>query len=274
VDVNSTLPGRADRFAGQPEHLSAAGTARIVRAVRGCWLPAAVIAAVIGLAACSGSSSSPQVASLGQGNGGNSSGTSSGSGGGGGGSVTTGSGNPTQLLDEWAACIRKHGDPSQSDPTIDADKDIEISMTNVPKALEDEIHGSTGPCSNYLVAASLALNGGHPQPTDNPVQDEKWAQCMRATGFPNWPDSVDGETNFRGTGIDPNSPAAQNATKTCDERVGLPDYGNGNGPAGVVQVTDCNAPAGVQCPKPGSVPGTYSGSGGPIPVSGGGTGHG
>lgn len=251
--------------------------ARIVRAVRGCWdcwVPAMATVAVISLAACSGSSSSPQVASLGQGqgHGGTSSANSSGSDGGGGGSATTGSGNPTQLLDEWAACIRQHGDPSQSDPTIDADKDIEISMTNVPKALEDEIHGSSGPCSNYLVAASLALNGGHPQPTDNPVQDEKWAQCMRASGFPNWPDSVDGETNFRGTGIDPNSPAVQNATNACDKKVGLPDYGNGNGPGGVVQVTDCSAPAGMQCPKPGANgPGT---GGGPVQVSGGGTGNG
>jgi hypothetical protein len=240
--------------------------ARIVRAVRRCWLPVAVIVAVAALAACSGSSSAPQVASLGKNN------ATSGSGGGGGGPVNTGSGNPTQLLDEWAACIRKHGDPSQSDPTIDADKDIEISMTNVPKALEDEIHGSTGPCSNYLVAASLALSGGQPQPTDNPVQDEKFAQCMRADGYPNWPDSVDGETNFRGTGIDPNSAAVQNATKTCDKKVGEPYYGsNSTGPAGVVQVTDCSAPAGMQCPtKP---PRSGGGSGGPTVISGG-TGNG
>ena len=26
-------------------------------------------------------------------------------------------GNPTQLLDEWATCMRGHGDPSQADPT-------------------------------------------------------------------------------------------------------------------------------------------------------------
>ena len=251
-------------------HVLAARVARIVRTVRGGWLPVVVTVAVIGLAACGGSGSSPQVASLGQSNGASS---GSGSGGGGGGSVTTGSGNPTQLLDEWAACIRKHGDSNQSDPTIDADQDIEISMTNVPKALEDEVHGSTGPCSNYLVAASLALSGGQPQPTDNPVQDEKFAQCMRATGFPNWPDSVNGETNFRGTGIDPNSTAVQNATKACDKKVGEPYYGsNSTGPGGVVQVTDCSAPAGMQCPKPGANgPGT---GGGPIPGNSGGTGNG
>lgn len=89
---------------------------------------------------------------------------------------------------------------------------------------------------------------------------------MRASGFPNWPDSVDGETNFRGTGIDPNSQAVQNASTVCDKKVGMPDYGNGSGPAGVVQVSDCNAPPGKQCPS--GLAGSPGGSGGPIPVSG------
>ena len=29
-------------------------------------------------------------------------------------------GNATQLVDEWAACMRSHGDPNQADPIIDA----------------------------------------------------------------------------------------------------------------------------------------------------------
>ena len=218
-------------------------------------LAAGVAAAVIGLAACTGSSSSPQVASLGQ-NGSHGSG--------GGSSTTTQSGNPTQLLDEWAACIRHHGDPSQSAPTIDADQDIEITMNDVPDALANQVHASSGPCSSYLVAASLALNGGHPQPADNPVQDEKFAQCMRATGFPNWPDSVDGQSNFNGTGINPNSPAVQKASDTCDKKIGIPDYANGTGPAGVVQVTSCDVPPGIQGPPGG--PGPCPGGGGPRPA--------
>jgi hypothetical protein len=27
-------------------------------------------------------------------------------------------GNPTRLVDEWATCMRSHGDPNQVDPTI------------------------------------------------------------------------------------------------------------------------------------------------------------
>jgi hypothetical protein len=78
-------------------------------------LTAVAAATAIGLAGCGGSSPS-RVASL------------SGSGGrnGGGGTTTTTlpKGTPTQLLDDWASCMRGHGDPDQVDPTIDANKVI------------------------------------------------------------------------------------------------------------------------------------------------------
>lgn len=213
--------------------------------MRGGRLALLVAVAVIGVASCSSGSSAPQVASLGKSNGGSGSG-----------STTTGSGNPTQLLDEWAACIRKHGDPNQTDPTIDADKDIEISMENVPQSLSSEVHAGDGPCSSYLDGASLALNGGQAQPTDNPVQDDKFAACMRANGFPNWPDNVGGKTSFQGTGIDPDSAAAQSASNTCDKKVGMPGSAAIHG---TIQVTSCTAPPGKQCPAGG--PGAGNGQG-------------
>jgi hypothetical protein len=207
-----------------------------------------LLAMVAGLAlltaACSGggASGSPQVASLG--NATNSSGT-------GGGNATrdgTPAGNPTALLDEWAACIRRHGDPNQVDPTIDSSKDIEITMDNVPEGLAGEVHAGTGPCSRYLLAASSALRGGQQAATDNPVQDAKFADCMRANGFPNWPNSVNGQSNFQGTGINPNSPAVNSASNRCDKKVG---GGYGTDPGGVIQVQSCNAPPGKQCPSHG-----------------------
>jgi hypothetical protein len=219
-------------------------------------LAVVVVAATMGLAACGGAGRTPHVATLGQGSGSHGSG--------GGNSTTTGSGNPTQLLDEWAACMRTHGDPDQTDPTIDSDKDIEITMENVSASLSNEVHAGGGPCSNYLDAASLALNGGQPQPTDNPVLDDKFAACMRANGYPNWPDTVGGETNFQGTGIDPTSAAVQNATNTCDKKVGMPEYNNGAGPGGTIQVQSCTPPPGKQCPAGG--PGS-GGAGGSVPVS-------
>jgi hypothetical protein len=203
-------------------------------------------AATIGLAACSGSSPSPQVASLGSSGTGSETGNSSGNGN----SAAPQPGNPTRLLDQWAACIRGHGDPHQADPVIDSSKDIDISMTNVPKSLENEVHGSSGPCSSDLLAAENALRGGQPAPTYNAVKAEKEAECIRESGFSNYPDpSPDGETDFNGTGIDPNSPGIQNATKACDKKIGIPYYGNGTSPPGVVVVTDCTAPPGVQCPS-------------------------
>src|SRR5579863_9619458 len=71
----------------------------------------------IGLAACSGSSSPPQVASLGK-----TSGDSSVT------STTAPARSPAQLLDEWAVCMRSHGDPEQVDPTVDATKVIQITL--------------------------------------------------------------------------------------------------------------------------------------------------
>jgi hypothetical protein len=162
-------------------------------------------------------------------------------------------GNPPQLLDEWAACMRDHGDPGQADPTIDAYSDINITIPTGPdeQALSERVHGGGGPCSQYLSAASLALSGGQPPPTDNPAQDVKFAECMRANGVPNYPDPVGGETKFNGTGVDPNSPIVQNTTKVCDEKIGIP-YNNGNPPPGDITVTGCQAPAGLVCPDSGS----------------------
>jgi hypothetical protein len=216
-------------------------------------LLAIVAGAALLTAGCSTASSSPRVASLGNSNGsGNSSGNAAGA---------ASNGNATQLLDEWATCIRGHGDPSQSDPTIDNNSDIQITMTGVSDTLANEVHGSAGPCGNYLVAASKALGGGQPQPTDNPAQDVKFTDCMRASGFPNYPDpGANDTTSFQGTGIDPDSPAVQNATKTCDKKVGDPYYPPGYEVPGVVIVTNCTPPPGKQCPTGG--PGANSGSGG------------
>jgi hypothetical protein len=204
--------------------------------------------AAIGLAACTSGSSSPQVASVG-------SGASSGS------STATGSsgsqrltGNPTQLLDEWAACMRAHGDPNQADPTIDAQKEIHIYMRNVSAAMSAEVHASTGPCSSYELAAEAALRGGQPAPKPPDLATEvKYAECMRAHGVPNWPDpnpADPDETNLNGTGIDPNSPFVVNADKLCDKQVGIPDVGPDTPDPGNVMVQSFNGPGGQGGPPP------------------------
>jgi hypothetical protein len=207
---------------------------------------AVLVAAAIGLAACGSGASTPQVASLG---------TSSGGGDSGGGSSTAGSsGNATQLVDEWAACVRTHGDPSQADPVIDSAGDIEITMRNVSPEQSQEAHDSSGPCGHYLAEASSVLRNGQPPP-QGPSQAQlvKYAECMRANGVPDYPDpGTNGTTSFRNTGVDPNSPSVQKAGKVCAKKTGMPATYSGATEPGVVQVRSYN---GNGAPPPGSAPG-------------------
>jgi hypothetical protein len=190
-------------------------------------------------AACSGgSASSPSVASLGS-----SSGTGSGSpassGDGSGDPTTTGlTGNPAQLLDEWVACMRSHGDPSQADPTIDANKVIHIVMLpSVPGGVSGSNgQSSSGPgmyCQSYLNAASTALRGGQP-PQKAPSQAElvKYAACMRANGVPDFPDPgaqglVLPQNGTPGSDLNPDNPVFQNASKVCEKKTGVYPAGGG-----------------------------------------------
>jgi hypothetical protein len=212
-------------------------------------------AAAIGLAACSGGSSTPQVASLG-----NSAGTPASSGGGGASPAASGSGNATQLLDEWTTCIRGHGDPNQVDPTVDSNSDIDITMENVSPTLSGDVHGGTGPCSNYLNAASAALRGGQPAPQAPSMAVQlKYAECMRANGVPAFPDPNGSQDQSLGN-VDPNSPTFENADALCSKKTGETYSPPGKETPGVIKVTSCNAPPGKQCPAGG--PGSLTGGGG------------
>ena len=70
-----------------------------------------------GLAACGGPSS-PHVANLGA-----NAATIGGSA-----TTTLPAGSATRLLDEWASCMRSHSDPDQVDPTVDANKVIQLTL--------------------------------------------------------------------------------------------------------------------------------------------------
>src|ERR1700733_15915320 len=126
-------------------------------------LVALVAGAAIGLAACSGPSP-PHVASLGKNNDHGSVST-----------TTEPAGSPTQLLDEWATCMRSHGDPGQVDPTVDATKVIQISLDG-----HDGVRGENGVCGSYLSAAETALGGGTPTSPSDESTALMFAQCMRA----------------------------------------------------------------------------------------------
>jgi len=205
-------------------------------------LMAIVTGAALLMAACSGgSASSPQVASLGNSRGAGS-GSPTSSADGSGNSTAAGSGsNPTQLLNEWAACMRSNGDPSQADPTIDASEVIHIVMSpSVPGGVSGSNgQSSSGPgahCGSYLTAASTALRGGQPAAAaPSQAQLVKYAECMRANGVPDFPDPTTGGLSLKGSDVNPDNPTLQNAARVCVQKTDVDPVGGGGPlPAGSI----------------------------------------
>lgn len=203
-------------------------------------LAAFAAAAAIGLAACGGSSP-PQVASLPASNADASTTatvrvTSSAAGSS---ATASGKGNPTALVDEWASCMRGHGDPNQADPTIDAHGVINVTIPASAQSLSNEVHAGADPCNHYMAAAQSALRAANPvAPPPDQSEQVKYVNCMRANGVPKYPYPTGNKTNFNGTGVDPNSPFVENANKVCGNKLGLPAWWiNGTGPPGDVVVS-------------------------------------
>lgn len=195
-------------------------------------------AVVVGVAACN-ASGSPHVASLGGENtGSDRSGRSA--------STTLPGASPTQLLNEWAACMRAHGDPNQADPTIDANEVIHITWDpSIPGGYNGTYkggQGNLGPgqyCRNYLNEAESALGGGGKQPSPSQAQLVKVAECMRANGIPDFPDPVNGALSFNvgaSGDLSPNNPTFQSASKLCREETGVILPGAGTPPPGTIEL--------------------------------------
>jgi hypothetical protein len=204
-----------------------------------------VTTAAIGLAACGGGPGSPQVASLGNssGNGGRNSPATGSS------AATRPKGSPTRLLDEWAACMRSHGDPNQADPTVTASKLIDISM---PAAVPGGFNGTnqggqgnSGPgqfCRAYLGAAQTALRAGQPPPKPPSTAEAlKFSECMQANGIPDFPDPIPGQGISLNVGaggdLNYNSPTFQKINNLCVQKTGVQGLpGGGTPPAGTIEL--------------------------------------
>jgi hypothetical protein len=176
-------------------------------------------------------------------------------------------------MDEWAACMRNNGDPDQTDPTIDSHGVIDITMPDgVSQSLSSEVHGSTGPCSEYELAAENALRAGQQYTGPSETQGVRYTNCMRANGVPNYPDpGSDGRTDFNGTGVDPNSPFVEKANKLCGKKLGLPNWWiNGWGPPGDVTVTSAGLNPNGAPPCASAKSGcNRNGGAGSVPLTGG-----
>ena len=217
---------------------------------------AAVALTALALAGCSSSGSSPpQVATIGT-----SSGTRSEASPDPGTTTTTNSsssrgtsatiaGNVTPLLNEWAACERSHGDPDQTDPTVSADGVIYISVPQGAQPAGD-LHERTGTCSQYVAQAANELKAANPvAPPPDQGTYLKYVACMRANGVPNFPYPDGDQTNFNGTGVDPDSPAVVRVNDLCGKKIGAPAWWiNGTVTPGDIEVRT----AGVHYPLPQS----------------------
>jgi hypothetical protein len=184
-----------------------------------------VAGAAVGLAACSGPSP-PRVASLDKNNDRGSVST-----------VTVPAGSPTQLLDEWATCMRGHGDPDQVDPTVDATKVIQITL-----GWAGGLRGENGACGSYLSAAETALGGGTPPASSDEATALKFAQCLRANGVPDYPDPTTGDNQAlhasSGSDLNPANPAFQAASTLCTKKTGyISKFSTGAPQPGSINVT-------------------------------------
>jgi hypothetical protein len=200
-----------------------------------------VAASAIGLAACGGSSS-PHVANLGTSSGQGSRPT-----------ATLPTGTATQLLDEWGACMRSHGDPGQVDPTVDANKVIQITL---PQGYAEGLRGGSGRlCASYLTAAQTALRGGEPPETTDLATAVKFAECMRSNGVPDFPDPTgDGQTFHAnpGSNLDPANPAFQAASTLCANKTGFAKFGGGSPQPGQINLNIAGGPGGKPSGNSGS----------------------
>jgi hypothetical protein len=145
--------------------------------------------------------------------------------------------SPTQLLVEWAGCMRNHGDPDQVDPTVDATKVIQITL---PAGYAGGLRGESGACGAYLSAAETALGGAPPASSDDATA-LKFAQCMRANGIPDYPDPTgtsQAAHAINGSDLNPADPAFQAASTLCANKTGFQTkFSSGPPEPGSINVT-------------------------------------
>lgn len=143
-------------------------------------------------------------------------------------SSTKSSTKPNALA--FAKCMRTHGVPSYPDPRTQ----LPIPSGGISTTASGGSGGINPQSPAYQAASndckSLAVATRVTQTVASQVMASqlKFAGCMRANGVPNFPDPTStGEFGNNGaiSGVNPSSPAFQNAEKTCSKFRPLPPGG-------------------------------------------------
>jgi hypothetical protein len=146
--------------------------------------------------------------------------------------------------------MQRHGDSNQADPTVDANKIIDITWNpDIPGGIYGTNkggQGNSGPgqyCRSYLTDAQNALTGGPPKQPD-PATLLRFSRCMQANGIPDFPDPTgDGlSIPVNGPGdLNPANPTFRNASKLCAHKTGVRDFGSGPQP-GTIELNGAGPP--------------------------------
>ena len=142
--------------------------------------------------------------------------------------------------------MRSHGDSNQGDPVVTSNELIDINWNGTatpggPWGTEKGGHGNTGPgqyCRTYLQDAVAALQGGRARQHPSSAQLVKYSDCMRANGFPDFPDpSRNGSLSLNvGSATSPSNPVFQKSSKVCAQKTGLHAFGSGPPPPGTIEL--------------------------------------
>jgi hypothetical protein len=111
-------------------------------------------------------------------------------------------------------------------------------------------HGNTEPgqyCRTYLQDAVAALQSGRAPRHPRSAELLKYSECMRANGFPDFPDpSGNGSLSLNvGSTMSPSNPVFQKTSKLCAQKTGVQAFGSGPPPPGTIELNGGGGLAGA-----------------------------
>ncbi len=138
--------------------------------------------------------------------------------------VAPSSRNATQLLHDWANCMRQHG-IQMADPTVDVQGQISVGISGGGGNISTgTFQAADNACKSLHDQAIAALGGTHPTTRPDPTKLLAFSRCMRAHGISDFPDpNASGGITLQGgpgSDLNPNNPAFAAAQQACQSLLG------------------------------------------------------